>query len=530
LPLICSEREARNPLASQAIIPKNGGISERVRLGIALFCCITILLSVALLYRHLTFTIFQPAWKFLLSENLAIPPILVTAAGYLILFLSGREIGKSTETMIRTIRTTLLQSLGWLCILIAILGLCLALTSLVLIRSTPPEYDRLVSQLLEGESDDFKVVTSTIDRIRSINANFADQLSLVVQVFATRAKLNFTGVLPDSTAPARILVRALETHSSDSWKNHPLRWHALGEAYSLYAQVSEHALTGMGSNSGPRPEELRSKSISLYMQVASTNSPLATLQLKRSALHNIGNQFLYGKDYEKAYEAWANANQQHRSLSTYGNLLAVLVLKGEYDRAIFISKEAKEWAQGTGRAVLQPSQYAGIPVSTGFAFWLKEDFKAALNEFAEAVSLIDDALNRLNYSYALILSNDAVRAVDYMRRFVQPINESNQSELVLKATAEQRCAYLLWALAEPLAPTSLNSARLNAFLGRSMTRDELAHTKLAELTNLRQEVYQQLKTGSRFCGDFSIIPATAKLLGLGSVDQNHVSDENKQKR
>ena len=110
---------------------------------------------------------------------------------------------------------------------------------------------------MTGESDNHQIAQHKLAEIQKVNPALGAKLALVLGVFTERAAIN-AGMKEPSSQRAQVLIRSLLAEAPNDWQNHPLRKHALAEAYLLFGQSMEQAGAIVAPPAGP--EESRSLS------------------------------------------------------------------------------------------------------------------------------------------------------------------------------------------------------------------------------------------------------------------------------
>ena len=369
--------------------------------------------------------------------------------------------------------------------------LCIGIYGFV--SSTPaPRYEMLVKTILSGEADDFADATRAVASVEKRNPELANRYSFVLKTFSERARVNLKAGQRNTTS-ARLLVRVLSTEDHGSWADHPLRLHALAEAYSLLANAlkQREPKSGKASVFGDLSSDtLFDNSIELYRKVADSNDPRAVPQLRASALKNLGNTLLYRNEYANALTAWRRANSESlglRSTSTWGNIVAGLVILGRYDEAVAEGEAARDWAESNGKALQETSQFVSIIVNMAFARLATRDLPGAVSDFRFADALQEDANTKLNLALAYILSGQTSEAKQVLRAVAPPVDQHGQA-LVATSSKEKRCAQLMWFLAEPNVSPIVKAARLYVFRGQAFSASEFSSITPDDVSVLRGKV------------------------------------------
>ncbi|MBV8189340.1 MAG: tetratricopeptide repeat protein [Alphaproteobacteria bacterium] len=461
-----------------------------------------------LLLHHETEDYFTPLSSYLASIKLAIPPAAIFLGTYVIAFVTGVALADVPRTVISFARNRFFQSWRMMIATLVISSAFVVYCAWTLLRSTPPAYEKMANLLLGGSSDDLTIVRDKIASIRVADPEFAARLTKVVEVFAERNAVN-AGKRTLSGERARILVRALEADSEGDWGRHPLRLHALAEAYSMFGQSAQQ---NAGFVTLPAMEGITSpfaKAIDLYKQVSTSTSPLATDALRMSALMNSGNAYYYKHDYGGALETWRTAISfsGHPNLSPWSNVIAALVLLDRPQEAIKEGEAARVWAEQSGKALIETYPYAGVLEATAFAKMQLGDSDGALADMATANALRDDALTQQNFALALIVSKRYEDAQEVLRKIAPPLDAQ-----AIPDSKIARCVYLIWALATPNGSPSVRAANFAAFLGEHRSAQELSSTTSEGLRQLMRQVADTLPKSDYPCGSLGKIKAITSLL------------------
>lgn len=482
------------------------GIAQLVTLGLAV---VTLIASVLWLH-HQTSDYFIPLPAYLQSIKIAVPPAALFIGTYAIAFLGGIAIGDVPKTALQFARNRFFQSFRMMGLACSLMLLLCAYSTYVLLHNTPPAYEKFLALLLSGSSDNLKLARDQIDSFRASNPVLAAEFGKAVEVFAERNAVN-AGVKQLSGERSRTLVRALEVVDDEDWRAHPLRKHALAEAYLLFGQSFDQAgrLVGLEAPGDRNPYGV---AISLYEGVAANSSQLAPDILRASARNNIGNAYYYLQKFDLALNAWRasmNTNVGRDNLGTWGNIIAALILIGKPEEAVAEGERARSSAERTGRAFVDTYQYAGILENTGFArLQLKKD-QDALKDFAAANAFREDDLTRQNLALALIVNRRSADAQKILRQIAPPIDGSFTAEANPKIAA---CVYLIWALALQDAPVADRAANFLSFLGERHSAEEMKRFDAGQMTQLLRRVSDALPRAADPCASISRIEAIVALL------------------
>lgn len=472
-----------------------------------------VIINLAIVFWHYTDDYFTPISNYLLSFKLAFPPLAILLGSYALAFVTGTKVTEIPHAFASALRNRFFQSKTQMYVAIALAATLTVTVALLNSYHTPPAYGELVRELLGGQSDEFKIAAEKVDAIKRSNSDFADQLRKVMEVFKYRAAVN-SGSETIATPKARVFVRSLEANVSDSWEQHPLRWHGLAESYLLYAQSVQKSIQATSATEPskrrvPSSAVLFNKAIELYSKVADSNSSLVSRELRSSALNNLGNAYYYNKQNSKALTAWRRANAEEyggtRSTTSWGNIVAGLVLLGKHRDAVEEGEKARAWAEQTGKAFIETYPYSGILENTGLARLQIGDFSGAVADLETANAFREDSLTRQNFAIVLILNRQFDEGRRVLRQVAPPANPSTQANLVAKESIAH-CVYLIWALALEGATESEIAANYLAFLGEAHSADEISRVDVNTLKNIRRRAAERLPNAAYPCGSLSEIP------------------------
>ncbi len=482
----------------------------------SLACLPAIVAALAVLHRHLTANVFLPAWDYVFSLQIAFPPVVLFVAGYILAFLTGTHLSDVPREVIRYLRNRYLQSMRAMLAGIVATVLLLAGTLWYVSAVPAPKYEDLVHAILRGEADDFADAERATEAVKAVNPELASRYQLVLETFVERARVNLSAGQVN-TARARLLVRSLSVEGDSGWADHPLRWHALAEAYSLLAGAirnSERAGGASAAFGDLSSDNLSARGAELYQAVARSRDVRALPLMRASALNNVGNAYLYQDRVEEALVAWREANSEmlgFRNTSSWGNIIAGLVILGRYSEAISEGEQAREWAESTGKALQEASQYVSIVVNTAFARMADGDFDGAIAGFQLADALQNDNNTRLNLALSYALQGSYGRAQEVLRTVGAPVTVSTQAVTAI-STEEVRCAQLIWFLAEPDADLATKVARLTAFRGQAFSTAELSQSTEEQLIALRTQTADWLSEFPGSCATFAHIEAIVEAI------------------
>jgi len=484
---------------------------------LSLACLPLLVGAIAILLRHQTDDVFLPVWDYIFSFRIAFPPAIIFVLGYLLAFVTGVHLSETPKVVIRFFRNQYLQSSRFMLIGIGATSTFSAYILWFTSSYPPPQYERLVTTILRGESDDFLDARKAIAEAKGKNPALGEKFSLAMDAFVERARVNLQGGQVNTTR-ARLLVRALSDESDVDWTRHSFRKHALAESYSLLATAvkNSEAETSRPEVFGNLSSDaLFKQSIELYSEVARTSSALTIPLMRVSALNNLGNVYYYLGDTTAALSAWQEANSDrlgYRNTSTWGNIIAALVILRRFDDAISEGEKAREWAERNGKALKETSQFVGIVTNTAFARLAKGHTEEALSDFQFANALQADADTLLNLALGYVLLNDPGKAQAVLRRVAPPVDRIGQAKAATSST-EIRCAQLLWFLADPQAPPPDKAARLYTFLGETWSPTELAKQSDADVLALRRKVAESLASFPGNCSSLAHFDIVRNAIG-----------------
>lgn len=483
-------------------------------LGVLQAFCLATLAGVLVLgiklYHFETEDVWVPFWRYLGSLRLAVPPVLALIVSYLLLFIGGVSLGEVPRVTLAFFRNTFFQR-RWIMGTVCAAGLVFMVAAAWHMRtSPPPAYARLAAQLLGGEGDDHKIVEERLKALREVDLGRAEQLEVVRRVFVERSDWNFGKKQPETTTP-RIFVRTLETNLGDeNWRRHPLRWHALAEAYSMWSQAA------FGSSYREDDDDdwrtLRKKCLEYYRLVETSGDPRAIPLMRFSAIQNSGNACYYTQDYDLAVAFYTRVMKKNKNLSTAGNLIAVELLRGvsRVEEVISFGEEIREWALIEGKALSEVSPYSSVLVGLGFAHCVKGEFALGRRYFREAFDIMPDELNGQSLAAAFILEGRPRQALAVLDSLKQPvIDAKTHLDVVPKLPAPAH--YLFRALALPAEDVRGRGLCLLAYLGRPTPQAALESLDSATEKALRQEAMETARTSGGLEKDLLLISGFSRL-------------------
>lgn len=469
---------------------------------------VMVVVSLAVVLWHQTDDYFMPLPNYLSSIKIALPPLAIFLASYVIAFVTGTALADTSKLAIAFCRNRLLQSASGMSAVV-VASLIIATSCAVYVNeTTPPAYARLLSALLGASSDESQLVKNEIDAIRKSNPALAAQLTKVVEVFAERSAVN-AGKKQVQSERAKVLVRSLESFDTAEWQQHPLRKIGAAEAYVLYGQSIEQA--GQGFASPDSADAAYQRATALLGEVRDANSSLVPGLLKASATNNLGNAFYYMKQNERALASWRQANSPafgRTNLSSWSNIVAALILLDRPVEAIQEGERAKDWAATSGRALIEPYQYAGLVGNLAFAKWEVGDTVGALADLATAHAFQEDDLTRQNLALGLIVQKRHDDAQRLMRHIAPPASRTDNG--TDKKVA--RCVYLIWGLAMPTGALADPVANFSAFLGEARSQTELELFDEVQLGKLVERAANGLPNAAYPCGSLAKIKVIRELL------------------
>jgi tetratricopeptide (TPR) repeat protein len=487
------------------------------RLGLiqitTLVALIGLVLSLAIYLHHETDDYFIPIETYLQSLKIALPPAVIFGTTYIIAFVTGTPISDTPKAVLGFVRNRFLQSYLMMWVTIAFVIAFGAYTAWTIAWRTPPAYESFVSLLLSGSSDNLALARDRVMTIRKDNPKLATNFMKVIEVFSERAAVN-AGTRTLSGDRARTFVRSLEADAAGPWGEHPLRHHALAEAYLLFGQGVDRASGAAGSALIPKAASPYRRAIELYQTVAADRGPFASKGLRLSALNNVGNAYYYLGDSERALAAWRQTNSADAgqpNLSSWGNIVAALVILDRPKEAIDEGDRARAWAELTGKALVETYPFAGILGNTGFARMQVGDYVGALGDFATAHAFREDDLTRQNLALALIVVDRPADAQRVLRQIIPPLGPG-EGTLAIKEGKVAACVYLIWALAMPDSPIATRAANFSAFLGEKNSSQQLSSMTRPVFSDLLRRVESGLDESDFPCRSLSKIQAIRDLL------------------
>ena len=333
----------------------------------------------------------------------------------------------------------------------------------------------------------------------------------VTDVFAERNAIN-AGQRVLSGERVRILVRSLEAETDKDWIAHPLRNHALAEAYSLFGQSAASSSYTVALDSAHNGEGQFSRAIDLYNQVSNSANALAPKSLRISARVNMGNARYYMGDYQGALKAWRAATygeDGQPNLGPWSNMIAALVMLDRPKDAVTEGEHARTWAESSGKAFTDTYQFAGVLGNMALAKLQLDDVSGAVADLATANAFRDDDLTEENLALALIIAKRFDDSQRILRKLSPPASlESPGDDKVA------RCVYLIWALSMPDAPRAMRAANFSAFLSERLSSEELKNLSRDQFTSLVQRVSAMLSKAQLPCSTLGKIKRVASLFDM----------------
>jgi tetratricopeptide (TPR) repeat protein len=483
----------------------------------SLLALLGIVVESALCVWHETDDYFSPWSEYLLSFKVALPPLALFAGTYVIAFVTGIPVGDVPKSILSFLRNRFFQTYRWMGSLTLVFAIFTLYTASLLFR-TAPSYETFIEELMGGEQDDLAAAHKTLKVILDRNPRFAAELQLATDVFGERSDVN-TGRKSLSVERARIFIRALETSADESWRDNPLRWHALAEANLLYAQSVERSLPLATSGDSLELAKLVKQhgeaAINLYTRVSLATGPLAPLLLRRSAKNNIGNAYYYLQNYPLAVREWAEANSskyEGPNTSSWANLIAGYVLIGRPLDAIREGTAAKNWAEENGKAVTEAPNYAGIVGNMGYAKIQLGKIDEGLADLVTANAAVEDNLSLQDLAMGYALAERSSEAQSILRKIRPPATSEDEAALVAAGHGGE-CLYLLWILANPKAPPQETAANGYAFLGEAHSISDLNRATDNSNATLIKRVAEFLPVSPEPCAGISKLPPVMAQLG-----------------
>ncbi len=386
----------------------------------------------------------------------------------------------------------------------------------------PPKYEKLVAAILSGEVDESAQARKLLETVQNLNPTSADQYELVIEAFELRRQINLEARVSD-IVHSRLLIRALSNPIDTAWKEHPLRNHALAEAYSLLAQgVAQNRNRTLTSGLGVlEPNELFSRAYDLYATVRNgTDLRRITPQLRYSASNNIANIALYQGDYEKALSSYLSTIRdfpESKSPGILGNTIVAYIFLGDYEKAIQFGEDARIWAEENGKALQDTTHYVSILTNTGFGYLANGQFDQSAELFEFSALVVDDNDTRLNIALSYSMGGNAKDAEASLRKVSEPISY-NFTKKSTSMSAEKRCSYLIWALHDADADPRNIAASFYIFLGEHRAVSELEkYSNPEKLAALRERVAGYLPKFPGSCANLSAIPSITLFVANGHI-------------
>lgn len=476
-----------------------------------------LIFSIAL-YHHYSDDYIVNFADYLLSIKIAIPPIAVFFSTYVVALLTGSSISEAPKLTVRFVRNNFLQHNIAMVTAITCSIAIMMVSAYIITMTTPPKYAEFVAQLLGGESDNFAVFKGRLNQVKSKNKVRADQFETALAVFEERRRWNMESSTISVIKP-RIFVRTLEANVSDeSWKQHPLRKHALAEAYSMWSQAALHMSENIDVYSDKSSwGQYATKSLELYEDVASSSSRWATPLLSASAMNNKGNIYLYSKKYEQAFNLFSNLLAQEGNLSTAGNLLVTLIKLNRPKEVLSRGEEIIKWSEKEGTSLLEPSAYAGVIEAMGYAHLLQGDLKAALPKFRETYEIMNDTLSKQNLAlvYALSGNREIARHLLLTIEGFAEITSDNLNEKISSGKQTGCTALILGIVKDNEMPTA--TPYFLAYVREPQSPDEIAKIMPDDFDRLKVRVADTLRNDQTPCGDLYQLPSIKERLGISST-------------
>lgn len=467
-----------------------------------------LILLLARLLHHQSSDVFIPFWDYVSSFQIAFPPMLILFATYGLAFFAGKKLSDVPSHTVAFLRNKFFQSHRMMTTFVFVVFIVSTFGFVRTETTVPPHYEKLVSAILVGEIDKSEEAKKVISLVSSKNPTFAEQLSLVQQVFELRRQINLDAK-NHNLIKARVLIRALKLSDDIDWKAHPLRNHALAEAHSLLADAVNRSGKLSGLLGNLEPNELFDEAILLYTKVRRDGpGRLATEQLKASALNNIGNVHWYRGEYQKALDAWLEIEQQHpqfKNVGTLANMVAGNIVLGKHEEAVRLGIKARNWADKNGKDLTDTNHYVSILVNTGFALVTMGEIEDSVDFFEFAALIENDDNTKLNLALSHAMSHRPSAAERVLREVSSPINHREISE-TKSYSSDVRCSYLWWALYSKETDPRDVAARLFVFLGEKHSESEMQKFRdKKELAKLRNRVASELDRFPGSCSTYSLM-------------------------
>ena len=479
----------------------------------------TVVLMVADLGAILTFakwstkSYFAPWQDYLASLEVMIPSALVMVVLAVIFLVTGVPANEVPHVVQRALRNRFLQSYLAMGPFIVVSIFAIGCVVHIVASEPPPRYSAFVNTILRGETDEYADARSALADITKVNPSVGVKFGAVLKVFEERTKRN-TGHQVESNPSD--LIRMLRTDAGGDWEAHPLRRHALAEAYVLSANVLDDGDEGATILAGLRYDN----AIELYKSVVETPSPLATDRMRASAFQNTGNIHLYRNRPDAAAAVFSTIidDDNLRNTASWGNLIAALTLAKKAKEAITMGVRARQWAQQEDRIDTETSQYMGILENTAHAYWARGQFSSAHNLLDEAILLRPkDPITRGNFAASFAFLGNREQASAHMRRVVEPARVDNAMDLAVLPDANV-CDFLMWAAILPRERVAARAANLSVFLREPVEESELQGFTEREVAEMAMRVLDSLRAVYKPCSSLDDIPRFRELL-LGPSPQ-----------
>lgn len=474
-----------------------------------------IVASIAL-YRHQSDDYVVDFERYIWSFKVAVPPLIAFLSTYVIAFLTGVSLTEAPKVAIRFLKNRLFQSRAAMALVTLLFAGFTAATWAYVVTQPPPAYEAFIGKLLGGESDGHRVARAALKQISSLNETRSGQFETALAVFEERRRWNMEDKLP-SVEVAITFVRTLGANVADpSWLTHPLRSHALGEAYSMWADATRRVHAELGNAGGADNDSISygNQAIELYEQVARSSDRFSTGLMRASAKLNAGNVHLYAKRYEKARAAYSEllADTRTWNLSAAGNLLACYIRMGKPDEALRLGNETLQRAYASGRAVREPSNYVAILEGIGFAHLAKGEIEKAVDFFRSSYGHINDKLAKQNLAIVMALAGDrqAGRKLIATSGF-EPVTAENLNSRVGSGVG-LGCASFIWGVIEDDRPQAA-APYFYGYLGEARPAVEFKTIGGAQFIELKRKVAQALEQDASPCGDLYRTPQLRARLG-----------------
>ena len=468
------------------------------------------LLAILKFMKWSTQSYFAPWQDYLASLEVLMPPALVMVALAVVFLVTGVPAKEVPHVVQRALRDRFLQSYLAMGLFIVVSIVAIGYVVHVVASEPPPRYAAFVNTILRGETSGYADARSALADIAEVNPSVGAKFGAVLKVFEERTKRNTGDQVEGNPSD---LIRMLRTDAESDWEAHPLRWHALAEAYALGAQVLADGDEGATSLAGSRYDN----AIGLYESVVETPSPLATDRLRISACHNIGNIHLYRNRLDEAVTVFTMIidDDNLRNSASWGNLIAALILADNVEEAITMGVRAIQWAKQEDRIDTETFQYVGMLENTAHAYWATGQFSPAHVLLDEASRLRpDDPITRGNLAASFAFLGNREQASAHMQRVVEPAGVDDAMHLAVlpDATDANVCDFLTWAAILPREHVAARAANLSVFLREPVEASVLQGVTERGVVEMAMRALDSLKTVYKPCSSLGDISRFRELL------------------